>query len=43
MPVSACYAKYKIKPRRALCMTEVQVLKFIKYESFDVCIALPDD
>jgi len=43
VPVSARYVKYKIKPRRAVCVTEVQALKFIKYEPFDIRIALPDE
>ena len=42
-PVSARYVKYKISPRRAVCVTEVQALKFIRYEPFDIRIALPDD
>jgi hypothetical protein len=41
-PVSARYVKYKLKPRRAVCVTEVQALKFIKYEPFDIRIALPE-
>ena len=42
-PVAARYVKYKVKPRRAVCVTEVQALKFIKYEPFDIRVALPDD
>lgn len=42
-PVSARYVKYKIRPRRAVCVIEVQALKFIRYEPFDIRIALPDD
>ena len=41
--MSARYVKYKVTPRRALCVTEVQALKFINYEPFDIRIALPDD
>ena len=41
-PVSARYVNYKVKPRRAVCVTEVQALKFIKYEPYDIRIALPD-
>jgi hypothetical protein len=40
-PVSARYVKYHVRPRRALCVTEVQALKFIEYEPFDIRIALP--
>ena len=42
-PVSARYVKYKIKPRRAVCVTEVQALEFIRYEPFDIRTALPDE
>ena len=42
-PVSARYVKYKVTPRRAVCVTEVQALKFIKYEPFDIRIALPNE
>ncbi|MBC8874174.1 MAG: hypothetical protein H8E44_32445 [Planctomycetes bacterium] len=41
-PVPARYAKYKSKPRQAVCVTEVRALKFVKYEPFDIRIALPD-
>jgi hypothetical protein len=40
-PVSARYVKYKVTPRRAVCVTEVQALKYIKYKPFDIRIALP--
>ncbi len=42
-PVSARYVKYRVRPRRAVCVTEVQALKFIKYEPFDIRIALPKE
>ncbi len=42
-PVSARYVRYKVTPRRALCISEVQALKSIRYEPFDIRIALPDD
>ena len=42
-PVSARYVKYRLKPRRAMCVTEVQALKFIRYEPFDIKISLPVD
>jgi hypothetical protein len=41
-PVTARYVKYKVTPRRAVCVTEVQALKYIKYEPFDIRIALPE-
>jgi len=41
--VSARYVKYKITPRRAVCVTEVQALKFIKHKPFDIRIALPGE
>jgi len=41
--VFARYVKYRLKPRRAVCVTEVQALKFIRYEPFDMQIALPVD
>ena len=42
-PMSARYVKYRVTPRRAVCVTEVQALPFIKYEPFDLCIALPQE
>ncbi|MFO7901720.1 MAG: hypothetical protein R6U98_03585, partial [Pirellulaceae bacterium] len=42
-PISARYVKYRLKPQRAVCVTEVQALKSIRYEPFDIRIALPED
>jgi hypothetical protein len=41
--VFARYVKYQLKPRRAVCVTEVQALEFLSHEPFDIRIALPDD
>jgi hypothetical protein len=41
--VSARYVKYKLTPRRAVCVTEVQALESVKYEPFDIRIAVPGD
>jgi hypothetical protein len=41
-PVPARYVQWKISPRRTLCVSEVQVLDSIKYEPFDLRIALPE-
>ena len=43
VPVSARFVRYRIEPHRALCITEVQALKFISYEPFDLRVALPSD
>lgn len=42
-PVRARYVRFKITPKRILGVSEVQALEFIKYEPFDIRIALPDD
>lgn len=42
-PVEARYVRFKITPERALTVSEVEVLDSIKYEPFDLRIALPDD
>lgn len=42
-PVRARYVKFKITPKRVLGVTEVQALDSVKYEPFDVRIALPDE
>jgi hypothetical protein len=42
-PVEARYVRFKITPERSLTVSEVQVLDFIRYEPFDLRIALPDE
>ena len=42
-PIDARYVKFKVTPERALTVSEVEVLDFIRYEPFDLRIALPDD
>jgi hypothetical protein len=42
-PVRARYVRFKITPMRILGVTEVQALEFIRYEPFEMRIALPDD
>jgi hypothetical protein len=42
-PVEARHVRFRIVPRRTLAVSEVQVLDGIRYEPFDLRIALPDD
>ena len=42
-PVQARYVRFVVAPKRMLCVTEVQVLDSIRYEPFDLRIALPDE
>jgi hypothetical protein len=42
-PVTARYVRYKVTPERALTVSEVEVLDFIRYEPFDLRLALPDE
>ncbi|HUV39274.1 MAG TPA: discoidin domain-containing protein [Planctomycetota bacterium] len=42
-PVQARYVKYKVTPKRSMMVTEVQALDFVRYESWDMRIALPDE
>ena len=42
-PVAARYVRFKITPERTLTVSEVEVLDFIKYEPFDLRLALPDE
>ncbi|HUV38594.1 MAG TPA: hypothetical protein VMY39_03230, partial [Planctomycetota bacterium] len=42
-PVKCRYVKFKVTPRRTVAVTEVQALEFIKYEPFDLRVALPDE
>ncbi len=41
-PVEARYVRYKVTPERSVTVSEVQVLDFIKYEPFDLRVALPE-
>jgi hypothetical protein len=41
-PVEARYVRFDITPARFLSVSEVQVLDFVKYEPFDLKLALPD-
>ena len=40
-PVQARYVQFKMTPTRFLSVSEVQVLDFIRYEPFDLRVALP--
>jgi hypothetical protein len=40
-PVEARYVRYKLTPERSLTVSEVEVLDFIRYEPFDLRVALP--
>jgi hypothetical protein len=42
-PVEARYVRFRITPARSLTVSEVQVLDFVRYEPFDLRIALPRD
>jgi hypothetical protein len=44
-PVEAQYVRYKVTsaPDHTMVITEVQALDFIKYEPFDIRLALPDE
>ena len=42
-PVRARFVRLKITPMRILGVTEVQALESVKYEPFEIRIALPDD
>jgi hypothetical protein len=42
-PAEARYVQYKITPQRILTVSEIQVLDSIRYEPFDLRIALPDE
>jgi len=41
-PVEARYVRFDMTPARFLSASEVQVLDFVKYEPFDLRLALPD-
>ena len=40
-PIEARYVRYKVTPERSLTVSEVEVLDFIRYEPFDLRVALP--
>ena len=42
-PVRARFVRFRVTPHRILGITEVQALDSIKYEPFDLRIALPDE
>ncbi|HHN47174.1 MAG TPA: hypothetical protein ENN09_07015 [Planctomycetes bacterium] len=42
-PVKARFVQYRLFPKRFLCVTELEVLDAIKFEPFDLRIALPGD
>jgi len=42
-PVSARFVRFKLTPRRTVGISEVQALDFVRYEPFDLRVALPDD
>jgi hypothetical protein len=42
-PVKAQHVRFKLTPKRMVVVTEVQALDFIKYEPWDLKIALPDE
>ncbi len=42
-PVQARYVRFKIGPQRTMTVSEVQVLDSIRYEPFDLRIALPEE
>src|SRR5258706_9697491 len=42
-PAKARYVRYKVTPERTLTVSEVEVLDSIRYEPFDLRIALPVD
>ena len=41
--VEARYVRFKVTPERTLTISEIEVLDFIRYEPFDLRIALPDE
>jgi hypothetical protein len=42
-PIDARFVKFKVTPERALTVSEVEVLDFIRYDPFDLRIALPEE
>jgi len=41
-PVEARYVQFRLTPARIMSVSEVQALDFIRYEPFDLKVALPD-
>ena len=41
-PVEARYVRFRITPARFLSVSEVQVCDFVRYDPFDLKLALPD-
>jgi hypothetical protein len=41
-PVQARFVRYRITPERSLTVSEVQVFDSVRYEPFDLRIALPE-
>ncbi|HOY60199.1 MAG TPA: hypothetical protein PK640_18925, partial [Verrucomicrobiota bacterium] len=42
-PVEARYVRFAITPARTVTVSEVEVLEFIRYEPFDLRLAMPDE
>jgi hypothetical protein len=42
-PVTARYVRFRVRAERSLCVSEVQVLDFLRSEPFGIRLALPDD
>ena len=40
-PVAARYVRYRVTPKRILCISELQVFDIVDYKPFDLRIALP--
>ena len=40
-PVQARFVRYKLTPERAVTVSEVEVLDGIRYEPFDLRLAMP--
>ena len=43
LKVEARWVRFKLLPKRAVAVTEVQALEWLKEEPFDLRIALPDE
>ncbi|MFB3890860.1 MAG: hypothetical protein ACE15C_02425 [Phycisphaerae bacterium] len=42
-PVDCRYVRYKVTPGHGMVITEVQAMDFIKYDPFDIRLALPNE
>jgi hypothetical protein len=42
-PVEARYVRFAVTPARTVTVSEVEVLEFIRYEPFDLRLAMPDE